>query len=1300
MIEGIDHISVRIYRYEGEDIVLRGTGTLFEDNGHYYVLTAHHCLEKETPDGTQIDFDLSKTRISFFHEDKEVDVPIHLDAGIPKDKERDWAIISVKKPVVGWDFDGKLKFSVSREADKTYESFPYPWSYKGEGRFVKLQSTNQRGAYHICDEIAGGRFAADTVMKGGSGAGVIRAKDNIMYCFGLLKETLEDGAFNDVVTVLPEAFLPYLSSQAEKKFTKLELAKWNQMDADEMKQQILQMLQTGQGDEGKRTLVVQLLTETIPAMLDNFEAGLASGVLDCISANCETLLADEKELDASYHYCLAQCHVINGETGAARQLYQEAYALDSQKEELIEHEVHRLLRLDDKEGAREVALRLPVSNQVRTGLEVLMSADQKACFEELSDNLKTSKTFRYRVIELSSYFKIDITWIIDERLAEAPETLTLSNLPEWLYVLTYYRVALRDYIILHKIENYEPDALYVNAFFVAKRFFELAERANQAMHYPIVYALYCYWGYLVEDDEQWIDRFAKIDRREAGDQAMFVAMLNAALLSMTGRYDEAYYLLNSERSEADDTRLQFVVKLSGVSGKSAYIKQTLSEKRRVPLILTPVVAESICDLAAALSTADYLKVLSMCRFERDSDRWLLHDIASMKEGQTVDVGKYSDEILRGYERSMAASAAQLLSYAGKTEYALHYLETKYVPGQYDIVGQTYMILMQKIGGYRPKLYGELHNMRLSGQKMEYNQLATEYNYSLQLGDYDNALDVVTIIWQQNHENEWALAGMIDLLGRTKPEKLQEYIDTIMDYHFLRVGHIKAVYLALANNHYDKEAAEFLYQNTINRHEAALSAYYDQEVIMGRMARIANEGFESAADGRYVLYEILKDGKRICRQMDSGAVIDRALIGHRKDEEVEVTVSGEVKRLKIIGIFNKYYYLHYLNMREVMESGGNEYFTPFTINTDAEDHGVKELLNILEKMGGGDKRKSAIDQYQKGGLALIQMLDNEDVVGCYYQYLFSKFKLQMNSYHYYHRKGIDLKDEKVEFVLDFTSLLLLFEYSLVNNGQTYQRKFLIPKLIVDIIKEYRKNMPYIHSAAMLDAQQQGKIVRLSDRLDLDAEERIDLLIAWMRDNCTEVASTAVLKIDVPQSTPLTELFRHVMVEVLPEEGGRRILLSEDAHLEDIMKASLPMVSTETYMRDVEGLRRSETFAEFLCNNSCIGAMIPSLYIYDQYFHLEAKEENNIPDVIETLRKSCDIDGCMKACLDILRDAYNMDLAKMTVRSFLEAVLSSFKDGLFEMEEWKQMVDGLRRTIEGRDVIVPMIEEIIENRKNIK
>ena len=1220
------------------------------------------------------------------------------DAGIVKDEHVDWAIISVEKPSKGWNYDGKLKFSVNREVDKTYESYLYPSSYKGNGRFIKMKSTNQRGWYHICDDIAGGRYTADTLMKGGSGAGIIRTDDNVLYCFGLLKETLDDGAFNDVVTVLPDAFLPYLSGQAEKKFSKLELAKWNQKDANEMKRQILQLLETSQDDVSLRNLVKQLLTDIIPAMQDKFEVKLTAVILESISANCETLMADDSELSATYHYCLAQNHVIDGDIETARQHYQEAYSLEPNKPEHIEHEIKRLLRLDEKDAAKEIALRLPENNHVRNGLEVLVSTNPKKRFEELPDDLKNSRVFRYRVIELSSYFKLDITWIIDDRFVDEPDGLTLTDLPEWMYVLTFYRVALRDYIILRKIDEYEPDALYVKAFYAAKRFFELAERVNQTMQFPIAYALYCYWGYLVECDEQWIDRFAKIDSRKAGEQAMFVALLNAALLSMSARYDEAYYLLKSERADVDDVYLQIVTKLSGVSGNPSYIKQTISEKRRNSLLISPVVAESICDLAATLSTAEYLDVVSLCRFDRECDEWLLRDVAAMKENQPVVIDKYTDDVLNGYAGSMAASAAQLLSYSGQTERALQFLEMKYQSDQHDVVRLTYIDLMQQVSGYRPKLYKELQKMRLSGRKMEYNQLATEYNYSLQLGDYDNALEVVTVIQQQNPENEWALAGLVDLLGRTKPEKLPEWFDVISGLNFQQVGHIKAVYISLANNHFEKEAAEFLYQNTLRKHEAALNAYYDQEVIMGRMNHIANADFETAEEGRYVLYEILDNGSRICRLMDAGAVIDRALIGHRKDDVVEVTVLGEVKHLKLIGIFNKYYYLHYLNMREVMESGGNEFFTPFTINTNAEDHGVKELLDVLEKMGGADKRKSAIDQYQKGGLALIQMLDDEDVVGSYYRYLFSKFKLQMFSYNYYHRKGINLSDDKTEFVLDFSSLILLYEFSLLNNRLVYQRKFLIPKLVVDIIKDYRKNLPFIHSTAMMDAQQQGRILHFSDRYDIDAEERVDGLIAWIGRNCNEVASTAVLKIDVPQSSLTTELFRHVMVEILPEEVGKqRVLLSEDAHLESIMKTALPMVSTETYMRDVEGQRLGESFAEFLCDNSCIGAMIPSLYIYDQFFHLEAKEMNNIPDVIETLRRNCDLDGCLKACQNILRDAYNIDLAKMTVHSFMEAVLSYFKNELFDMDEWRQMVEGLRRTVEGRDIIVPILEEIIAKRK---
>lgn len=48
MTEWIKYFSVRVYREdENGEPLIKGSGTLFEDNGFYYVLTANHCLEDE-----------------------------------------------------------------------------------------------------------------------------------------------------------------------------------------------------------------------------------------------------------------------------------------------------------------------------------------------------------------------------------------------------------------------------------------------------------------------------------------------------------------------------------------------------------------------------------------------------------------------------------------------------------------------------------------------------------------------------------------------------------------------------------------------------------------------------------------------------------------------------------------------------------------------------------------------------------------------------------------------------------------------------------------------------------------------------------------------------------------------------------------------------------------------------------------------------------------------------------------------------------------------------------------------------
>ena len=112
MTEGIDNISVRIYRQDEEkQPVIKGTGTLFEDKGNYYVLTAYHCLEKKKDGIVIIPLDLEQTKIAFFFQsDPEQLVDVDVIKLVDKDEDKDWALIAVRKPEVDWDYNGNQIF--------------------------------------------------------------------------------------------------------------------------------------------------------------------------------------------------------------------------------------------------------------------------------------------------------------------------------------------------------------------------------------------------------------------------------------------------------------------------------------------------------------------------------------------------------------------------------------------------------------------------------------------------------------------------------------------------------------------------------------------------------------------------------------------------------------------------------------------------------------------------------------------------------------------------------------------------------------------------------------------------------------------------------------------------------------------------------------------------------------------------------------------------------------------------------------------------------------------------------------
>ena len=371
MTEGLNCISVRVLRLDPANLegdpLLEGSGTLFEDNGFYYVLTAFHCLEKEV-EGQLIEKDLKLTKISFSYLRKKIEVDI---VGLIDDnKDNDWALLAVNQPKVDWSFVGKVKLTTQIQVGTIYESYPYVHEYGDRGRYTTVIPHNDYGDCHISDDLTTGRYNADLLMKGGSGAGVMLNIDGVLHCFGFMKETLPYGMFNDVRTVCVDDILPLLSKGAHKSFTREELL---QAKADGKKLQLDQCAEklTQSKDIDSLTEVVgQLLETTIPTMIESLQDEQALALLELVEKNCLHLFEENSTIKAQYLFDYSLYYRLVQDIDKAREYAHNAFELDSKNPKFVEAEARKLWFEGNQAAAKTLLNILPEGNLFRLAVGV------------------------------------------------------------------------------------------------------------------------------------------------------------------------------------------------------------------------------------------------------------------------------------------------------------------------------------------------------------------------------------------------------------------------------------------------------------------------------------------------------------------------------------------------------------------------------------------------------------------------------------------------------------------------------------------------------------------------------------------------------------------------------------------------------------------------------------------------------------------------------------------------------------------------------------------------------------------
>lgn len=1293
MTDGLEYITVRIYRKADDGTpLIKGSGLLFEDSGTYYVFTAYHCLEGKTePKGELIPFDLQKTEIVINDDEQEVEV--HILQEVDKSIEDDWFLMEVGKPNVDWQYEDKVRFAVRQDVGPIHESFPFVEFYEGDGRYTELIAKNRKNKWHINESISDGRSIAASIMKGGSGAGIVRFLNDSFYCFGLLKETLPDGEFNDVCSIRVNDIIPVISKRSKVKLTAEDEVKIKEQSIKEGIQRVKSNIESATEQEEVNKILLQLLENVIPSLLDYYQIEMAKGILDVIDTKVEQ---SNESIKALYTFCKAQYTSLTDSTEAAYELYHEAFRLDAFNAKIIEHEVRYLMHNIQKDDAVELSRSLPEGNQLRQAIHIATADNSQEEFNHLTPEQQADYILRYKVMEMSDLFNKDSRWICNVIEPTIPDGLTAHNLPAWLYALSCYRVQLGDMIYLTR-ELVDPyKVLLEKAFSVADHLFFLADKTCIARKLHAAEMYFCYWGYLLHEDEHLYNRMAEIKIEGNETLRTMQSMMLASMSSMQGDYNEAYRLIEEGNSKQTASILHLVSILTCVSHDQKYLLHYLKACAPDSLSVNSAEAGQLANLAGILHPSLFQKVMDVCHFESENDRQLLTDLKRAHQGEKVDLSDY-EKMLPDLSDDSVAFAAQILFNNGQKELAYRALESRMQSPSGRFCEEIYNLLISNDTHKRAEHYALLKEMRNAGKKMDQNQLSQLYNYALTLLDYDTALDAILLLHKQDPTDELRFAAVLDITSKSQPEQMGQWVEEIKQFQFQNLHNIQTVYRSLAVSNQLQEAMDFLYETTLRLQSEDLDAYYLQETLIGFVVALANATKDTVTEDTYVLYEN-SEGNRTFKKPSPTSALGKALIGHHPGEEVRVELSGEAINLTIIRIGNKYGYLHYCLMRDIMESGGNRYFTPFKLNPNQP---AEDILNQLEgflKQTSGDEETPAererriTEEYLNGEISLIQMIDDTDVIGSYYKYLFTDFRFKVQPQNLI-RAGIGYAlPANVDYVLDLSSLIMLYEFSLMVDIN-YKSKFLLPIFIRQLVGTYRKNFPVINSVNLYQAIQSGFLKRLDEHIAIDIDKRLEGLLGWIDDNCTLVSSPDVLNLDTPNNGGLmSELVSRTAIECLPKPNQNRVLLCDDNYPFLFFKGHLPTATAEMYVYDVEGEEVGAKFSVFLSRNHCIGVCLPYKHVVENYILLEQNKDNQFAEIVESFKSSFNINDAILSCRFILLQHTNHELCIQSIRQLMDAVFTPVPEDFFNNEVWGQLIYDESRIPFTGNVIVPLLNEV--------
>lgn len=911
--------------------------------------------------------------------------------------------------------------------------------------------------------------------------------------------------------------------------------------------------------------------------------------------------------------------------------YHECYVLDDKNVQYMEHETIRLLYQKKKDEAVALANSIKDWDEDNPTASFVLSYDENR--EIFGKNLNVlpqyvkkstkllSLIFQYIISgrELS-YTDPLIRFLIDnfERQEGICDDFAhfMENHRRLEYVQFVYIMMTHQYYFDKRMT---PTPLMEEIYVLSTTLAQKMKGTEMEALFPEVYFFEGLSGYIVKDiKEGLVTAIDCIDVKKTN-----YLLLLAVCLQYEGYYKEAIKIADSMKEAKDQAHFLKMHIYNKTKNKEKALDEyglyinslVIIDKINFPRVVNGVINKMLNPTDASMIDMESLMTK---QYEDEQHRILMVDLKKCIDEPNEDNYKVLCEDASNEDADFKSAIAFISLMCGYYQLALPIYDELVKRGMYDERMFYYLQALHLSKTRNGLLLNLLKDWRLNADHQEVKLLEIELQLRMKLREWEEALEIIRILYGMMSLTENLFATyLVVLVKNGKFEDVGELKDLAPSIMFTSDDYILETASALYEAGYLIDAMNFLMPYAKNPDRPRLRMFYLNLCHSTKDGNTALKQFDEVKEGVYVFYSL--NGKEqkapLYIKPDSRMPSIKALLGHKEGDVVLINKGLGTMSDKVVvkTIAND----HYALMKEIYGEMENPVTSqlPGKMFKLPDNTDVASLNDFFIKNFASQEElrrrtfKDCLAQYDCGEMpySMVPILLYEgDFIRGYYILSGEEHGILMNP----QCRDEQIEDvQNVEYVLDYSSLMLFYELSRTEELE-FKQRFVVSRVVEEIAQRELEKLEKSPDESMsLDISIEG--VTPIFHTKESKQWQIGLirgLLDWIHNNC---------RIETPEGR-LDVLMEHNIGSEMQEGysmdyvadymklvGKNRILISDDKLLQQMYLPIKQGMSSYTYLKKAFD---DETICRKMLQMYYIGVPVNAEFAYKEFLKKEKGIEN--------------------------------------------------------------------------------------------